>query len=238
MQYWAPKLNTASGAKRRVRRENGGGARYLRAFVASEDTSHHDGRATGATAGTPAKQYFKETRAPIAATRNHAWRVDYEYERAGVANIFMFAHPLGGWRRVSVREKKTKNDWAHEVRVLLEENFPDAKKVILVCDNLNTHSIGAFYEAFEPDVAKSLIKRLEFCHTPKHGSGLNIAENELSALTIQCVKGRRFATIEELRNEVMAWATACNAKQKGVDWQFNTDQARIKLKSLYPKFLM
>jgi hypothetical protein len=180
-------------------------------------------------------QLFKETRTPIPATRHHAKRVDYEYERAGVANIFMFAHPLGGWRRASVREKKTKNDWAHEVRILLEENFPDAKKVILVCDNLNTHTRGAFYETFESDVARPLVKRLEFCHTPKHGSWLNIAENELSALTIQCVKGRRFATIEELRKEVMAWAKQCNTKQKGVQWQFNIENARTKLHSLYPK---
>ena len=98
--------------------------------------------------------------------------------------------------------------------------------------------MGAFYETFEPGLARSLARRLDIVPTPKHGSWLNIAENELSALTIQCVKGRRFATIEELRDEVMAWATACNAKQKGVDWQFTTDQARIKLKSLYPKFLM
>jgi hypothetical protein len=182
-------------------------------------------------------QLFKETRTPIAATRNHARRVDYEYERAGVANIFMFADPLGCWRRTSVRERKTMMDWAREVRVLLEEDYPDAEKIVLVCDNLNTHSMGAFYETFEPGVARSLARRLEIVPTPKHGTWLNIAENELSALTIPCVKGRRFATIEELRDEVMAWAMACNAKQKGVDRLFTTDQARIKLKSLYTKFL-
>jgi hypothetical protein len=181
-------------------------------------------------------QLFKETRTPIAATRNHARRVDYEYERAGVANIFMLAQPLAGWRRVAVREFKTKKDWAHEVRILLEEDFPDVKKIILVCDNLNTHSIGAFYETFEPGLARSLARRLEIAPTPKHGSWLNIAENELSALTAQCVKGRRFGTIEELREEVMAWANQCNTKQKGVDWQFTTDNARIKLRSLYPNF--
>lgn len=180
-------------------------------------------------------QLFKETRTPIGATRHHARRVDYEYERAGVANIFMFAHPLGGWRRVSVREKKTKNDWAHEVRILLEEDFPNAQKIILVCDNLNTHTKGAFYETFEPDVARALVKRLEFCHTPKHGSWLNIAENELSALTKQCVHGRRFGTIGELHKEVTAWANQCNTKQKGVEWQFNIENARTKLHSLYPK---
>jgi len=181
-------------------------------------------------------QLFKETRMPIPATRNHARRIDYEYERAGVANIFMLAQPLGGWRRVAVREFKTKKDWAHEVRILLEEDFPDAKKIILVCDNLNTHSIGAFYETFEPVLARSLARRLEIVPTPKHGSWLNIAENQLSTLTTQCVKGRRFGTIEELREEVIAWAMEQNKKQNGVDWQFTTQDARIKLRSLYPNF--
>ena len=164
------------------------------------------------------QQLYQEVRQPIPATNNHARRPDYEYERAGVANIFMFTEPLGGWRRASVREYKTKIDWAHEVKILLEEDVPNAKKVILVCDNLNTHSLGAFYEAFPPDVARSLARRLEIVPTPKHGSWLNIAENELSALTAQCVKDRRFGTIEELRKEVAAWAEQCNTKQKGVHW--------------------
>jgi hypothetical protein len=180
-------------------------------------------------------QLFKEVRQPIAATRRHPRRVDYEYERAGVANIFMIAEPLRGWRRASVREKKTKVDWAYEIRTLLEEDFPNAKKVILVCDNLNTHTKGAFYETFEPEVARSLVKRLEFRHTPKHGSWLNVAENELSALTRQCVHGRRFETMEKLRDEVTAWATECNDKQKGVQWRFTLENARVKLNSLYPK---
>jgi len=179
-------------------------------------------------------QLLKETRVPIPATRHHAKRVDYEYDRAGVANIFMFAEPLGCWRRASVRERKQKTDWAHEVRILLEEDFPLAEKVRLVCDNLNIHSLGALYEAFEPEVAFSLAQRLEIIPTPKHGSWLNIAENELSALTVQCVKGRRFATIEELRKAVEAWMKMCNANQKGVRWQFNVEKARLKLHSLYP----
>jgi hypothetical protein len=182
-------------------------------------------------------QLFRETRTPIPATKSHARRVDYEYERAGVANIFMFTQPLGCWRRVSVREKKTKIDWALEIRVLLEEDYPNVEKIILVNDNLNIHSLGALYETFEPSLARSLAKRLEIVPTPKHGSWLNIAENELSALTGQCVKGRRFGTIEELREEVMAWALECNTNQKGVKWQFTTTNARIKLESLYPKFL-
>jgi hypothetical protein len=180
-------------------------------------------------------QLFKETRTPIPATRHHAKRVDYEYDRAGVANIFMFAEPLGGWRRVAVRERKTKIDWAHEVRILLEEDYPDAEKVIMVNDNLNVHSLGALYEAFEPALAHSLARRLEIIPTPKHGSWLNIAENELSALTRQCVKGCRFATIEKLREAVQEWAKQCNDKQKGVVWQFNVEKARIKLLALYPK---
>ena len=182
-------------------------------------------------------QLFNETRTPIAATQNHARRVDYEYERAGVANIFMFTEPLGCWRRVAVREKKTKIDWALEARILLEQDYPNVEKIILVCDNLNTHSLGAFYETFEPNHARLLARRLEIVPTPKHGSWLNIAENELSALTAQCVKGRRFGTIEELQEEVMAWAMDCKKKQKGVQWRFSTEDARIKLQSLYPKFL-
>jgi hypothetical protein len=182
-------------------------------------------------------QLFRDTREPIPATKRHARRVDYEYERAGVASIFMFSDPLGCWRRVSARERKTKIDWALEVRILLEEDYPDAEKIRLVCDNLNVHSLGAFYETFSPSHARELSKRLEIIPTPKHGSWLNIAENELSALTAQCVKGRRFGTLEELRDEVTAWATSCNDKQKGVDWQFTTAEARIKLESLYPKFL-
>jgi hypothetical protein len=150
-------------------------------------------------------QLFKETRTPIPATRNHAKRVDDEYDRAGVANLFMFAEPLGCWRRVSVRGRKTKIDWAYEVRILLEEDYPNVQKVVLVNDNLSTHSLGALYEAFEPEVARALARRLEIIPTPKHGSWLNIAENELSALTRQCVKGCRFATIEELQEAVQAW---------------------------------
>jgi len=183
-------------------------------------------------------QLFRETRQPIPATRHHTRRVDSEYERAGVANIFLFSDPLGCWRRVSVRERKTKIDWAEEVRILLEEDYPHAEKIRLVCDNLNTHTLGALYERFEPCLARSLARRLEFVYTPKHGSWLNIAENELSALTVQCVKGCRFGTIEELRAAVQAWAQSCNARQKGVHWQFNTEDARIKLRALYPKFVV
>ncbi len=180
-------------------------------------------------------QLLKETRTPIAGTKKHPRRVDYEYERAGTASIFMFSEPLAGWRRVSVRERRTKVDWAHEMESLLCTRYASAQKVILVSDNLNTHTKGAFYEAFEAPKARSLVQRLEFCHTPKHGSWLNIAENELSSMTRQCVTGRRFATIKELREETAAWHEHSNTRQRTVDWQFRVDDARVKLKSIYPK---
>lgn len=179
-------------------------------------------------------QLLKETRKPIAATNKHPRRVDYEYERAATASIFMFCEPLSGWRQVSVRERRTKVDWAQEVEALLRTRYASAEKVILVCDNLNTHSKGAFYEAFEAEKARSLVRCLAFGHTPKHGSWLNVAENELSSMTRQCITGRRFATVEEIREETAAWQLYSNARQRGVDWQFKIDDARVKLKSVYP----
>jgi hypothetical protein len=180
-------------------------------------------------------QLLKETRTPIACTPRHPRRVDYEYERAGTASLFLFCEPLAGWRQVSVRERRTKVDWAGEVEGLLRTRYPSAEQVTLVCDNLNTHTKGAFYEAFAPEKARGLVRRLAFCHTPKHGSWLNIAENELSSMTRQCITGRRFATVEELREETTAWHEHSNAQQRGVDWQFKVDDARLKLKSIYPK---
>jgi hypothetical protein len=183
-------------------------------------------------------QLLKETRVPVAATREHPRRVDYEYERAGTASIFMFCEPLSGWRQVTVRPRRTKIDWAMEVEELLRTRYASAEKVILVCDNLNTHTMGAFYEAFEPEKARAIVRRLDFRHTPKHGSWLNIAENELSSMTRQCVSGRRFATIDLLRSETAAWQTHSNTKQRGVDWQFKVGDARRKLKSVYPKIIV
>ena len=183
-------------------------------------------------------QLLKETRVPIPATREHPRRVDYEYERAGTASIFMFCEPLSGWRQVSVRERRTKIDWAREVEELLRARYASVEKVILVCDNLNTHTKGAFYETFEPEKARAIVRRLEFRHTPKHGSWLNIAENELSSMTRQCVKDRRFGTIDDLRLETTAWHQHTNAKQRGVDRQFKVADARIKLKSVYPKIIV
>jgi len=179
-------------------------------------------------------QLFKETRVPIPATKNHPRRVDYEYERAGTACIFMFAESLRGWRKVSVRPHRTKVDWAFEMEELLQTRYADAEKVILVCDNLNTHTKGAFYELFPPDQARAIVKRLEFCFTPKHGSWLNIAENELSSMTRQCLSGRRIPDIDMLREQTDAWAMSSNDRQRGVDWQFTIANARQKLKSLYP----
>ena len=180
-------------------------------------------------------QLLKETRAPIPASKDHPQRVDYEYERAGTACIFMFTEPLSGWRKVSVQPHRTKVDWAFEMEELLRTRYASAEKVILVSDNLNTHTKGAFYEAFPPDQARAIVQRLEFRFTPKHGSWLNIAENELSSMTRQCLSGRRIPNIEMLRDETDAWATSSNDKQRGVDWQFTIENARHKLKALYPK---
>lgn len=180
-------------------------------------------------------QLLKETRQSIPATAKHGKRVDYEYERAGTANIFMFTEPLNGWREVAVRETKTKIDWATEMARLLEGRYAHCAKVILVCDNLNTHTKGAFYEAFAPERARQLVRRIEFCHTPKHGSWLNIAENELSSITRQCVAGRRFGDVDTLREETSAWSSDVNNTQRGVDWQMKIDDARCKLRSVYPK---
>lgn len=180
-------------------------------------------------------QLIQETRRPIPATRRHARRVDYEYERAGTASIFMFTEPLAGWREATARATRTKVDWAVEVARLLEGRYRKCSAVTLVCDNLNTHTIGAFYEAFPPARARALVRRLRFCHTPKHGSWLNIAENELSSLTRQCVSDRRFGQLPHLQSELAAWSTDANATQRGVDWQMKVRDARGKLKSLYPK---
>ena len=182
-------------------------------------------------------QLFKETRTPVPATATHPKRVDYEYERAGTTNIFMFAEPLAGWREATVRTTKTKLDWAAEVARLLEGRYADCPHVTLVCDNLNTHTAGAFYAAFEPERARRLVARIRFCHTPKHGSWLNIAECELSALTRQCVDGRRFGDEATLRTEVAAWSTDVTAGQRGVEWHMTVDDARVKLANVYPKIV-
>jgi DDE superfamily endonuclease len=180
-------------------------------------------------------QLLKETRVPIEATKEHGQRVDYEYERNGTASIFLFAEPLSGFRQATARPQRTKVDWALEVAHLLDTRYADCACVTVVCDNLNTHTKGAFYEAFEPEVARAYIRRIHFCYTPKHGSWLNVAECELSCLTSQCLSDRRIGELADLQIEIAAWANKTNAKQRGVDWQFRIENARVKLKRLYPK---
>jgi hypothetical protein len=181
-------------------------------------------------------QLLGHAREAVAMAPGRPAREDYEYTREGTASIFLFTEALAGWRRVSVRRRRTMIDWAEEMRILLEEDYPDAEKVILVCDNLNTHRIASLYEAFDPQTARRLRDRLEIHTTPKHGSWLNIAESELSAMTRQCLH-RRIPTPDALRCETAAWCAARNAAQTGTDWQFATEDARIKLKHLYPHVL-
>jgi transposase len=180
-------------------------------------------------------QLIKETRVPLPAVPGHPERYDYEYERNGTANNFMFTAPLEDWRKVSVRERKTKRDWAEEIRELVDVDFPQAEKIVLVMDNLNTHTPGALYEAFPPEEARRILERLEIHYTPKHGSWLNMAETELSVLTKQCL-ARRIPDVETLRAETSKWATARNAAAKRVNWRFTTTDARIKLERLYPQY--
>lgn len=180
------------------------------------------------------KQLVKEVRVALPVEDIKPVRYDYEYERTGVANMFLFTEPLRGWRKVNVTEHRTMIDWAYQIKELADVHFPDAEKIRLVMDNLNTHGVGSLYEAFEPDEARRLAKRIEIHYTPKHGSWLNIAEIELSALAKQCLN-RRIPDMVRLSKEVAAWNKARNNDQTGVDWQFTTQDARIKLKRLYPQ---
>ena len=184
-------------------------------------------------------QLVRETRQPLAATAEHPQRVaDYEYERTGTAAVFLFCEPLSGWREATARERRTKTDWALEVACLLEGRYAKCPKITLVCDNLNTHTKGAFYAAFEPARARELVRRIEFCYTPKHGSWLNIAECELSAMTRQSVAGRRIGSLDALRAEIAAWSADINTRQRGVEWQMKVADARCKLKSVYLKIIL
>jgi hypothetical protein len=159
---------------------------------------------------------------------------DYEYIREGTCCIFIFTEPLGGWRHVHASERRTKRDWALQIQELLTVHYPTAKRIRLIMDNLNTHTISSLYETFPPTVALQMVKRLEIHYTPKHGSWLNIAEIELSAMTRQCLD-RRISTIEQLQTEISAWECQRNASTKTIDWHFSTANARDKLKWLYPK---
>lgn len=180
------------------------------------------------------RQLIKETRTPLAAAPGKPQREDYEYERKGTANLFMFVEPLTGWRQVTVTERRTAVEWAHQIRDLVDVHYPQAERIRLVMDNLNTHKVASLYEAFAPAEARRIAQRLEIHHTPKHGSWLNMAEIELRALTQPCLD-RRIPDIDTLRRETTVWATERNARQKGVDWRFTTPDARIKLKRLYPQ---
>ena len=179
------------------------------------------------------KQLLGEIRTPLPAMPGHPLRYDAEYVRKGVANLFLFSEPLAGKRQVRVTEQRTKQDWAHAVREVLETTYRDAERIVLVMDNLNTHSPASFYDTFPAEVAKRLTERLEIHHTPKHGSWLNMAEIELSILARQCLD-RRIPNPQRLKEQVTAWVEDRNRTQTKINWQFTTKDARIKLRQLYP----
>jgi hypothetical protein len=180
------------------------------------------------------KQMIGEVRTPIPCAPGQPARIDDEYVRNGVAQIFMEVEPLAGKRHVAVTKRRTRKDWAIQIKQMLDERYPNAIKVRLVMDNLNTHGIASLYETFAPDEARRLVERLEIHHTPKHGSWLNMAEIELSVLKGQCLD-RRIADLETMQTEVAAWNRNRNNSTKRINWQFTTTDARIRLKRLYPK---
>jgi hypothetical protein len=179
------------------------------------------------------KQLIGETRKPVSAAPGQAGREDYEYVRNGTASLFMMFEPLSGWRHVEVTGRRRRKDFAGCVKMLVDEIYPQVRKIVLVMDNLNTHNIASLYEAYEPAEAKRLADKLEIHYTPKHGSWLDMAEIELGILSRQCLD-RRLGTIEELVREVSAWEADRNARQSKVTWRFTNSQARVKLRKLYP----
>jgi hypothetical protein len=181
------------------------------------------------------KQQIMEVRRPMSNKPGRAYRYDAEYKRSGVSNLFMFFSPLKNWRHVEVTDRRTKVDWAKAVRQLVEEHFPQAKRITLVMDNLNTHNPSSLYEAFAPEIAKGILDKLDIHYTPKHGSWLNMAEIELSVLGRQCLS-RRIPNQQALRREVSAWERNRNADEATINWRFTTEDARIKLRKLYPSF--
>lgn len=180
------------------------------------------------------KQLVGEVHAPIAPAPGRGQIIDHEYVRNGVAEIFLEVEPLAGRRHVAITERRTRQDWAFFIKGMLEERYPQATKIRLVMDNLNTHSAASLYETFPPEEANRLARRLEIHYTPKHGSWLNIAEIELSALSSQCLN-RRIPDIQQMRTETSAWQLHRNNRSAAIDWRFTTESARIKLKRLYPK---
>ena len=179
------------------------------------------------------KQLIKETRQPIPMTQGRARRIDYEYERNGVANLFMLFAPLEGWRHVEVTDRRTAIDYARILRDISDKYYPQARKIVLVQDNLSTHKPASLYEAFPAPEARRLVERFEWHYTPKHGSWLNMAESELAVLSSQCLD-RRIPDKPKLISEVAAWEKARNKNNAVADWQFTTADARVKLKHLYP----
>lgn len=179
------------------------------------------------------KQLVKETRDPIPSEPGKLERYDYQYERNGVANLFMFFEPLTGWRHVEVTNQRTAIDYAHQMKYLVDERYPQADKIGVIQDQLNTHVKASLYKAFEPKEAKRILDKLEFHYTPKHGSWLNMAEIELSVLNRQCLN-RRLPDQDTLKLEIAAWEEDRNQQSRSVNWRFTSADARIKLKRLYP----
>lgn len=179
------------------------------------------------------KQHTKETRFPLLAQPGETAKFDYEYERNGVSNLFMLFAPLSGWRHVGVTDRRTKIDWAILIRELVDVHYPGKRKIVLVMDNLNTHKLSSLYQAFEPTEAHRIAQRLEIHYTPKHGSWLNMAEIEIGVMTRQCLN-RRINDQETLKCEIKAWQDERNKQAVQVNWRFTTEDARVKLKSLYP----
>lgn len=179
------------------------------------------------------KQQVKEVRKPIEAKEGKPKRYDTEYERNGVSNIFIFFDPLSGWREITVTDRRTALDWACQLRDLVDVHYPDAEKITLVMDNLNTHTGASLYKAFPPEEARKILEKSEIHYTPKHGSWLNMAEIELSILSRQCLN-RRIPDQETLKREIGAWVKERNAYSSPMNWRFTTEDARVKLKKLYP----
>jgi DDE superfamily endonuclease len=181
------------------------------------------------------RQILSDVTAPLPMKPGSPRRVDDKYERGGVRSLFMFYNPVAGWRRVGCRRSRTRTDWAEELRRLLEEDYPQAEVVTLVCDNLNTHDVASFYFTFDAVTAHRLARRLRIVPTPKNGSWLNMAEMELSLLSRQCLGNRRFGTDSAMDQEIAAWEKDRNENHLGTNWRFTTADARIKLGALYPR---
>ena len=179
------------------------------------------------------KQHIKETRTPLPTRSGEPEKYDFEYERNGVSNLFMLSAPLEGWRHVKVTDHHTKVDWAQLIKELVDEHYPEKKKIVLVMDNLNTHKLSSLYAAFKPEEARRIAERLEIHYTPKHGSWLDMAEIEIGIMVRQCLD-RRIPDQDTLRHELKAWQDKRNKDAVCVNWRFTTQDAKVKLKSLYP----